>query len=389
MDSDGAEKNSARSRVLLVDDDAAVRRGIAKTMERLGYTVESASSGEEALTLLAAAPFDAVLSDIHMPGVDGLALLRAIRQRDLDVPVVLLTGVPDVPTAAAAVRYGAIEYLTKPVLRADLERSLARAVALGRLARAKRDALPQGAGDRAGLEIAFENASQTLWVAFQPILDRQGALYGHEALMRAKEPTLPNPGAVLDAAAVLGRGEELARRMRGLSAAAMAGDAVGWLFVNLLPQDLFDPELTDPESPLRVISERVVLEITERTSLEKLEHVRERTRELRQAGYRIAIDDLGAGYAGLAAFAVLEPEVVKLDIALVSKIEASRTKQRLVTSIVEASHDLGMLVLAEGVETASELQTVLELGCDLFQGYLLARPGPRFPTYQWPRPGSV
>ena len=95
---------------------------------------------------------------------------------------------------------------------------------------------------------------------------------------------------------------------------------------------------------------------------------------LRRRGYRIAVDDLGAGYAALGALATLEPEVVKLDMSLIRDIDAHPTKRRVVGAITTLCRELGSRVVAEGVETASELAAVREVGIELIQGYLLARP---------------
>jgi len=100
-------------------------------------------------------------------------------------------------------------------------------------------------------------------------------------------------------------------------------------------------------------------------------------------GFRIAIDDLGAGYAGLTSFATLEPEFVKLDMSLVRDVHKSPMKEKLVGSITSLCKELGMMVVAEGVETPLERDMLVALGCDLLQGYLLAMPGRPFPTFAW------
>jgi EAL domain-containing protein (putative c-di-GMP-specific phosphodiesterase class I) len=100
-----------------------------------------------------------------------------------------------------------------------------------------------------------------------------------------------------------------------------------------------------------------------------------RVLELRNRGYRIAIDDIGSGYAGLASFALLEPDFIKLDTALVRGVEDSLTKRKLIWSLLAVCRELGIQVVAEGIETPAELDTLVDLGCDLLQGYLLARPG--------------
>jgi len=109
----------------------------------------------------------------------------------------------------------------------------------------------------------------------------------------------------------------------------------------------------------------------------------ERIARLRGMGYRIAIDDLGAGYAGLTSFASLEPDFMKLDRALVQDIHQSNTKSKLVGAMLNACRDLGVEVVGEGIELQEERDAMIALGCDLFQGFLFARPGPPFPTPQF------
>src|SRR5690606_38585822 len=105
------------------------------------------------------------------------------------------------------------------------------------------------------------------------------------------------------------------------------------LFVNLAVQDLEDSHLFDPDAPLSRVAERVVLELTEREALEPGEELEARIHALRQLGFRIAVDDLGAGYAGLATFAQLSPEIVKLDMSLVREIDKNVAKRKTVTAM--------------------------------------------------------
>jgi EAL domain-containing protein (putative c-di-GMP-specific phosphodiesterase class I) len=131
------------------------------------------------------------------------------------------------------------------------------------------------------------------------------------------------------------------------------------------------------------MADRVVLEVTERAALEEVPNVRSRVARLRELGFRIAIDDLGAGYAGLNSFAQLEPDVVKLDMTLVRDIHLSPTKRKLVRSIAVLCRDMSMDVVAEGIESAEESDCAVDLGCDLLQGFLFARPGEAFPDVRW------
>jgi EAL domain-containing protein (putative c-di-GMP-specific phosphodiesterase class I) len=176
----------------------------------------------------------------------------------------------------------------------------------------------------------------------------------------------------------------LGRKVRALAAAAMsAADPSAALFINLHPLDLADESLFDASSPLTKIADRVILEVTERAAIEQVDAVEWRVSQLRERGFRIAVDDLGAGYAGLSSFALLEPEIVKLDVSLLRDIDQSPVKQKLVASMTALCKDMGFLVVAEGVETVAERDCVVALGCDLLQGFLFARPGRPFPTASW------
>jgi EAL domain-containing protein (putative c-di-GMP-specific phosphodiesterase class I) len=231
------------------------------------------------------------------------------------------------------------------------------------------------------LRASFEQALESLWIAYQPIVHaKDGTIFGFEALLRSNVAALPGPGQVIDAAERLGELVRLGRTVRTRAAGPMRGTPEPWtLFVNLHPEDLNDPDLADRTAALSAIAGRVVLEITERASLGNFESVRGIVNAVRELGFRIAVDDLGAGYAGLASFALLEPEIVKLDMSLVRDIDASTVKQRVVRSMTDLCTDMGLLVVAEGVETREERETLTELGCDLLQGYLFARPGRPFP----------
>jgi EAL domain-containing protein (putative c-di-GMP-specific phosphodiesterase class I) len=146
-----------------------------------------------------------------------------------------------------------------------------------------------------------------------------------------------------------------------------------------------DEDLFAEDRPLSRMASRVVLEVTERETLDGVPDLRERARSLRRLGFRLAVDDLGAGYAGLASFAGLEPDVAKIDMSLVRGVDGEPVKRRLVASIVALCKDLGTLVVAEGIETDAEREVLVELGCDFLQGFLIGRPGPLPPWAELPK----
>jgi EAL domain-containing protein (putative c-di-GMP-specific phosphodiesterase class I)/CheY-like chemotaxis protein len=381
-------KEGTSARVLVVDDEPVTARGYARALGAAGYQVSVAHDGREAAAMLTQQSFDVVVSDIAMPDMDGLALLRTIRQSDLDVPMIFMTGSPALESAVKAIEYGAFRYLLKPVAPAALLEVVERAVRVHRLARVRREAASvrelegRPIGDRAGLEARFESAVSKIWVASQPIVSWSSrSTFAYETLLRTDEPTLRSPLDFFDAAERLGRAPELGRVIRGHLARIMRETPPPvHLFVNLHPSDLEDSEIYADDGALTPFARQVVLEITERAALDRIHELGSRVKRLRELGYRIAIDDLGAGYAGLTSFAQLEPEVVKVDMSLVRGIDRSSVKQKLVRSIIALCTELGIYLIAEGIETPEERDTLVSLGADLCQGYLFARPDRGFPT---------
>lgn len=379
-------------KVLLVDDESAVLRACAEALRRRGAVVETASSGREGVARVRDGAWDAIISDISMPDLSGIELLKAVRAHDLEVPVILMTGKPDLDSAIHAVEHGAYRYLTKPVSMDHLWEVTQRAARLLKLARLKDAALqlPGAAhlrlAERAALEVRFNSALSRVWLAFQPVVDwREKRVYGYEALLRSDEPTMKNPAELLDAAVRLERAHELGRAVRARVAEAShtLADRQAWLFVNLYKEDLNDAQLFAPEAPLTKLAPRVVLELTERAPLDNVKHVTQQVQALKQLGFQLAVDDLGAGAAGLSGFTLLDPEVVKLDLALVRGVDRDPRRQTIIKAMQALCTQLGILVIAEGLETVDERRTLCELGCNYFQGYLFARPAPAFPQPRW------
>jgi EAL domain-containing protein (putative c-di-GMP-specific phosphodiesterase class I) len=374
------------SQVLLVEDDPIVRVAYTKVLRTSGLDLETASDGLEALEKVRGGAYDAVVSDINMPRLSGIEFLRALRELSLDVPVVLVTGGPALETAVRAVEYGAYRYLMKPVDIEALRDTVRGAAEAGEAARKRRASraggavipLPLRPGDEErALAGQLDETLERLWIGYQPIVEVRPApphLFGYEALVRSDGP-LGLPGDILAAAERLGRMAELGRAIRrGVATSAAASPPGLRLFVNLHARDLQDPELYDRAAPLSTVADRVVLEITERTALEEVTEIGARVGQLRDMGYRLAVDDLGAGYAGLSSFASIEPDVVKLDMSLVRGVDVSPLKQSVVRSVLRLAEELGIQVISEGIELTSELDTLAALGCRLFQGYLFGKP---------------
>lgn len=372
-----------------MDDEPALLQIHRTVLESAGYEIGIATDGPAAIELFRAEPYDAIITDLTMPEMDGLELIRNIRQIDLDVPVVIVTAAPTMDSAIRAVEYGALRYLLKPVRHPELIEVVERAVRLRKMAALKRQALALagndnwGIGDLAGLEAIFESALSKLFMVYQPIVSwSKQEVYAYEALVRTKEDKVPHPGVFFDTAERLDRLHELGAAIRSVAADPL-GDTDSLLFINLHTADLSDETLYGKDMLMARNADRIVLEITERASLEGIKDLQGKMAKLRDIGYRIAVDDLGAGYAGLTSFSLLEPEVVKLDLTIVRDVHKSTTKQALIRSMVELCKEMEIQMVAEGVETAEERDSLIELGCDLFQGFFFARPALPFPDVNW------
>lgn len=372
-------------RVLVVDDDALVRRSLAMILERGEFLVDTASNGEHALKLVEAKSYAAIVSDLHMPQMDGLELMRRLRVDGRDVPVLLLSGNAHLDAACAAIERGVFRLLEKPIRRFELVAAVEEACALNEQSREKAAAMAlleqhkREEAARRDLGGTLDRAIRRSWMAYQPITRINGSLYGYEALLRSDEIELRSPLALLAAADSLGRSQELARHVRAQTADDFVRAPLGArLFVNVTGDDLFDDALLDPGSKFFALADRVVLEVTERHALNGRLGLAERLADLRSVGYRIAVDDLGAGYAGLSSITTLRPELVKIDMSIVRDIDRDHVARALVKMIATTCQDLHVTVVAEGIERAEERQVLIDLGVQLFQGYLMGKPSRLF-----------
>lgn len=219
-----------------------------------------------------------------------------------------------------------------------------------------------------------------VYIVYHPIVVTETReIYGYEALARGSMRALRSPEVLFGVAEEANLLWELSRLCRkkaieGIPEHLAPGQL---LFLNIDPHDFRDPtfryldvdELGGVENP-----ERIVLEITERTAITDYPKFQGYLREFRERGFRFAVDDAGSGYAGLGSIANLEPDFIKLDISLISGIDANFMKQNLVETMVSFANDHGIKVIAEGVEREEEYETVKRLGVHLTQGFLFHRP---------------
>lgn len=211
-------------------------------------------------------------------------------------------------------------------------------------------------------------------IALQPIVSlTSGDLVGAEALARFTGG-LGAPDVVFGEAHDLGVGP----RMEAASFQAsrhlkhLLPDGA-YLAMNLSPAALLDPAM---HAPLREVNDpsKCVLELTEHVSVDGYAPLLEALEPLRARGFRVAVDDVGAGYASFNHVLELNPDILKIDRSLVAGSSRDGARRRIITSIVLLALDLGATVVAEGIEDHDDLLAVTDLGVDAVQGYLLAKP---------------
>jgi EAL domain-containing protein (putative c-di-GMP-specific phosphodiesterase class I) len=215
-------------------------------------------------------------------------------------------------------------------------------------------------------------------MAFQPIVDlSDGSVFAQEALVRGSGGE--------SAATVFGQVNDdnlyrfdQACRVKAIELAARLGLGTN-LSINFMPNAVYRAESCIQTTLLAARQfgfpvERIIFEITEADRVADRAHLRNIVRYYQQRGFRTAIDDFGAGYAGLNLLAEFVPDLVKLDMDLARGIDGDRTRQAIVRNMVRLCEELGVAVIAEGIETEAELSAISDLGIRLVQGYVLARP---------------
>ena len=314
-------------------------------------------------------PMDDIVAWIAGPAPEGIetALAAAVREavRDLDVP----QHAGEIAASRRALRTSC----------GDAVRGYARAVR-----EAQREACDPDIRElkqRADLmELAL--VQRAFVFHYQPIVDCQTrAVLAHEALCRGTLEGLRFPDVIFGVAERTSKVWELGRVLRDRAATeldARDDDDERLLFINVHPGDIDDPVFLEQalSGGLSQHASRIVVELTERAAIDDYRRVKAIFATLRRCGYRLAIDDLGSGYAGLTALAELEPDFIKFDMGLVRDLHLHPVKQRLIGRMHEFALEIGAETISEGVECAEERDALLDNGCTKMQGYLFARPAP-------------
>jgi EAL domain-containing protein (putative c-di-GMP-specific phosphodiesterase class I) len=242
----------------------------------------------------------------------------------------------------------------------------------------------QGCRDGAAFELPIT-------MAFQPIVDvPQQRVFAHEALVRGAGGE--SAGSILAQVSDANRyafDQKCRVKAIELASTLSLADQGAFLSINFLPNAVYEPRACIRLTLSAAMRtgfpvQQIIFEFTE---VERLyaTHLLNILRSYRSMGFKTAIDDFGSGYAGLGLLSEFQPDFVKLDMGLVRGVEKSTVKQKIVRNTLNMLLDLGITPICEGVESVGEFETLRDLGVDLMQGYLFARPAIAvLPSPIWP-----
>lgn len=215
-------------------------------------------------------------------------------------------------------------------------------------------------------------------MAFQPIIDfEQKSVFAQEALVRGLNKE--SAGEILSRLTPenVYKFDQLCRVKAVALASKLKFDS--FVSINFMPNAVYNPE-NCLRTTLKAAAEnnfpvsRIIFEITEVERVNNDNHLKNIVVEYKRQGFKTAIDDFGSGYSGLNLLSIFQPDIIKLDMELIRDIDRHFVKRTIVKSAVQICRDLGITVIAEGIETKNELNVLRDFGLNLFQGYYFAKP---------------
>ena len=388
----------ANRKILILDDDAAVGQTIQWIAEGLGFDAEFVTTGESFFAALQRSSPDMITIDLVMPDLDGVEVMRLLAARGSNAKIVISSGIGTRILDAAqrsAVEHGLsiAGVISKPISMEAL-RSLvgdgnrAEEAACAETETMLREPLAVTQDD---LRNALDRRQFVM--AYQPkIYLKNGATAGFEALVRWLHPErgLVGPDQFIPMAEQTGLIDALTadvfeQSVTWLSEVFPESDLK--LSLNLSAKSLVDIHLVDNLSSLcmrlRIAPERLVIEVTETSAMIDPTLSLDLLTRLRVKGFQLSIDDFGTGFSSMVQLVRLPFSEIKVDKSFVMQARQSSESRSVIKSIVDLGHSLGLQVAAEGVEEQETLDYLKELGCDLAQGYLIARPMSGESARQW------
>lgn len=367
-------------RVLVIDDEEDICDIIAEIAARRGLEVKTLSNTERAAEVLAAFSPDFVMLDLMMPGTDGVELLRLLAEHARGAKLCLMSG-SDARVLNSARRLGSAHGLD---VIAALEKPLDMQV-LNKLF----EQVANGAGGAAPdqVDLAQAIASGQFILHYQPVVDMATRrVKGVEALARWAHPRrgMLSPDAFLEQVV----NDGLMQALTDVVVQTAVAQAARWhsagevltLSMNVTASTLLDLSLPDRIAELcrqhALPPERLILEVTETEAMRDVTRTMDVLLRMRIRNIGVSIDDFGTGHSSLRELQRMPFSEMKIDKSFVSDMTVSHDCAVIVKAIIDLGHNLGLKVIAEGVETAQVWRALNDKGCDFAQGYLVSKAMP-------------
>lgn len=380
--------------IIVIDDDSFMINVVTRLLESMGHkNVQSASSGKAAMETLDGRSFDLVITDLSMPDMDGIELMRHLAEMEPCPSIILMSGV-DKKILASAERLAKLHQLSllgtisKPVKRDELERLIGGIETKSQIAK-------KGPFESLPVEEVKEGiAAGRVMVFLQPkVTLTNKVVVGAEALARWKN----DDGSVLGPAAFVPVAEKnsLMTELTDAVIDSTLAAIVGWpaiatnlkISINVSIDNLSDVGFADrlvaKAKAAQVPLDRLVLEITETKIMENLKEPLDVLARLRMQGVGLAIDDFGTGAAGFESLQALPFTELKIDRAFVHGASKDADKMTILQSIFAVAKRLEIETVAEGVEDQDDWDLLASMDCDLVQGFIIAKPMPPDEFLQW------
>jgi len=382
-------------RILVIDDEVDVGEFVSAAAQAMGIECTTTTTAKAFLDALTA-DTTLILLDLMMPEMDGVELLRLLGQQKCKAGIVLMSGVGKrtMETAgqlASVLGLSIVGHLQKPFRLKELEDVLGR--------RAEPETAPM-ANHATAMDIPYEELQSAIErdefvVYYQPQIDiATGRVIGVEALVRWKNPVrgLVFPDNFIDRAEKLGLIDALGwivvnHGLREVAQFANGNGIAPMLSLNASVHSLHDLNFPDVLVSLAekygVSPSNITVEITESGLIQELSRTLDILTRLRMKQVKLSIDDFGTGYAMMQQLRNIPATELKIDKSFVQDMQGNERDRIMVQKTIEIGHELGMHVIAEGVENKEQLDLLHADGCDSVQGYYFSRPLPAHDLVRW------
>lgn len=385
-----------KRRLLVLDDDPDIGEFIRDVALESGYDA-SASHQPAEFSLLYSDDIDVIVLDLLMPGMDGIELLRYLAKQSSHASIILISGydasvLHSAEELAAAHHLRVVATLTKPIHYKKLKSILQETQpVLPRIPAQAVNDVPEPTADE--LSRALEGDGEIV-LYYQPLFDMHRVeLIGVEALIRWQHPQcgLLGPSIILSLAEQSGQLDKLTclvlqQALRQAGVWLQAGLDIQ-VAVNMPADCIKDLSLPEWLEALlvryRLKPEQIIIEVTESGLMTELMTSLDILTRLRMKGITLAIDDFGTGYSSLVQLFRIPFGKMKVDCSFVMHATHNEEALAIVKMTIMLAHELGMVVVAEGIENRQTWELLCSLGCDIGQGYYIARPMPADDLLQW------